>query len=333
MSKLVLDNDSWGNAQDRQTAQAAIDHAFKLLCSPALEHYLMKDIYFAAPEVDWLRMQGTTTMGPLWEVKLTHALDLYVRSVDETGFAQPDPGTLAGGRFSYPDIDIEYSSQKLRIELKAWWVQSEEASGRFKEPIELIKPYDLLAIPYWDFSQGNGGNPMLLEIVIVSAWEAAYLRNQRTTSAGGVVGTIDLPRTARSAKLANGLVDTNFGKLDRLNHPVINEINRFYPSPRRLISAFSLRMPGDMNDFHMLFQLTEAAIKTLYPTSDDFRRNLEEYTRTASQPTSRPSRFECIGMFYRLWMSLDDDYKSIYQSFVESNASLKYWLQRAWWVK
>lgn len=333
MSNIVLTNDDWGDANNRTIAQRAIDQATELLNWAGLKHYLMKDVFFAAPEVDWLRMQGTTTMGPLWEVKLTHALDGNVKLTGENNYAHPDPGTLAGGRFSYPDIDLQIDDHKFRIELKAWWVQSEEASGRFKEPIELIKPYDLLAIPYWDFSEGNGGNPMLLEVVIVSAWEAAYLRNKRTEAAGGTVGTIALPRTARSAKLANGLTDTNFGKLDRLNHPIINEINRFYPSPRRLINAFSLSMPGGMNDFHMLFQLTEAKILELYPTAEDFKRNLEEYSLTVSSPASRPSRFECIGLFYRLWMSLNDEYKAVYREHVNTNLSLKHWLQRAWWVQ
>jgi hypothetical protein len=58
MSNLVLNDSAWGDSQLKQVAQAAMDVAVELLCSPTLEHHLMKDIYFAAPEVDWLRMQG-----------------------------------------------------------------------------------------------------------------------------------------------------------------------------------------------------------------------------------------------------------------------------------
>lgn len=333
MANLVVETEDWPRPSDRKAAAHALQICRNMFESPRIKHYVMKDLLLHAPEVDWLRKQGTTAVGPLLEVKLMYELDKLVKEADPRGYASPDPGTLAGGRFSYPDMKVLRRKDFLRIELKAWWIQSEEASGRFKEPIELIKPYDILVIPYWDFTEGKSGHPMLLDSLCVSAWEAAYLRNKRTTDAGGTVGTIANPKTARSARLANGEADTNYGKLDRLNHSDIDELRKYYPSPRRLARAFGLELPGTREDFHMLFSLAEKAIDTLYSTASNLDQALGEYDGTQQSPRATPDRFEYLGMFYRLWKHLSPAHRRVYRAHAASNPSMQRWLARAWWIE
>lgn len=163
---------------------------------------------------------------------------------------------------------------ELRIDIKTLHDLSAEASARFDLPTSMIREMDdyLLYVAWqWrdvDYRGVAVTIPAVLDAVFIPAREIARERDLRQTLSGGSFDSMGRPLAA------SGLLDTNFGKINRIVHGPRRSAPDLSPRVHKLLQLMEVQaiareeVPPSMEEVEALADVVDSAEAVTDSTDD-----------------------------------------------------------------